>query len=167
MLYIVCEFDNCMLINRKCTTHLDQTTVLLIIQVVPGTFFPILKRHWAKFAILTGRTLGSSFSFSPFLSLYTPRSLVTRRSLRSSLPLQSSVTFIAFSPIMAITSVTSVVAWCPWSTIPAGRTRTAITFVTSVVAWCSWSTIPAGRARTAITKRWTLLVSNRKISKFI
>ena len=140
MLYVVCKFDNCMPINRKCATHLDQTIVLSIIQVFPDTFLPILKRHRAKFPILTGRTLGSSFSFSPFLSFYTSRSLITRRSLRSSLPLQSLITFTS------ITSVTSVAAWCPRSTMLAGYAR---------------------NTTTTITKRWRLLVSNKKILKII
>ena len=130
-------------INRKCTTHLDQTIVLSIIQVFPGAFFPILKRHRAKFPFLTGRTLGSSFSFNPILSLYTSRSFITRRSLRSSLSLQS---LIAFSSITAITSVTSVATWCPRSTMLTGH---------------------AGNATTTITKRWRLLVSNKKIVKII
>ena len=114
MLSVGCKFDNCMPINRKCTTHLDQTTVLSIIQVFPGTFFPVLKQHRARLPFLTPGTLGSRFSFSPFLSLYTSRSLITRRSLRSSLPLQSLITF---SSITAITSVTSIAAWCPRSTM--------------------------------------------------
>ena len=141
MLYALCKFDNCMLINHKCTTHLDQTTILSIIQVFPDAFFPVLKRHRARFPYLTGRTLGSSFSFSPFLSLYTSRSLITRRSLRSSLPLQSLITF---SSITAITSVTSVAAWCPWGTMVARYAR---------------------NATTTITKRWRLLVSNKKMIK--
>ena len=143
MLYVVCKFDNCMPINRQCTTHLDQTTILSIIHVFRDTFFPILKRHRVKFPYLTGRTLGSSFSFSPYLSLYTSRSLITRRSLRSSLSLQS---LIAFSSITAITSVTSVAAWCPRSTMLARH---------------------AGNATTTITKRWRLLLSNKKIVKII
>ena len=126
--------------NARCATHLDQTTILSIIHVFPDAFFPILKRHRAKFHYLTGRTLGSSFSFSPFLSLYTSRSLITRRSLRSSLPLQSLITF------SSITAITSVAAWCPRSTMLAGYT---------------------GNATTAITKRWRLLVSNKKILKII
>ena len=101
-------------INRECTAHLDQTIVLIIIQVFPDTFFPILQRHRAKFPFLTGRTLGSSFSFSPFLSLYTSRSLTTRRSLRSSFPPQSSITF------SSITSDTSSAASWSTSTIIAG-----------------------------------------------
>ena len=143
MLCVVYKFDNFMPMNRKCTSHLDQTTIPCITQAFPGTFFPVLKRHRAKFPFLTGRTLSSRFSFSPLLSLYTSRSLITRRSLRSSLSLQS---LIAFSSITAITSVTSVATWCPRSTMLAGD---------------------AGNATTTITKRWRLLVSNKKISKII
>ena len=143
MLYVGCKFDNFKPINRKYTTHLDKTTVPIIIQVFPDTFFPFLKGHRAKFPYLTGRTLGSRFSFSPFFSLCTSRSLITRRSLRSSLPLQSLITF---SSITAITSITSDAAWCPRGTMLAGHAR---------------------NATTTITKRWRLLFLNKKIFKII
>ncbi len=104
----------------KENIHLNQTIVFAVIQVVPCALFPVLIRHrtdrssghptrspLSTLPLLTRRALGARFSFSAILSIDTRSSFVTWRSLGSSLPWATLVTFGSF------TAITPVTAWCP------------------------------------------------------